>query len=68
MDSPLKAARLRRGETLQQVADAIGSNTGNLSRIERGQVPNSKLTAKIIAYFGGEISEFQLLQTEMEAA
>lgn len=62
MTSPLKAARLRRGETLQEVADAIGSNSGNLSRIERGQVPNSDLTAKIVAHFGGEISELHLLQ------
>lgn len=62
MNSPLKAARLRRGETLQKVADAIGTDTGNLSRIERGQTPNTPLTKKILAYFAGEVSEVQLLQ------
>lgn len=59
--TPLKSTRLRRGLTLQDVADAIGSNTGNLSRVERGQIPNKKLTDKLVAYFGGELTETQLL-------
>ena len=35
MNSPLKQARLKHEKTLQEVADAVGIDTGNLSRIER---------------------------------
>lgn len=62
--TPLKRARLRRGETLQEVADAVGSNTGNISRIERGQVPHKDLTEKLVKHFGGEITETQLIAPE----
>jgi transcriptional regulator with XRE-family HTH domain len=58
MISPLKKARLSREQTLQFVADAVGIDTGNLSRIERGiQVPSKDLTEKLAQYFDGEDGE-----------
>lgn len=62
---PLKAARLKRGHTLTQVAQAIGTDSGNLSRVENGkQMPSAKMAAKLARYFGYEISEIQILYPE----
>ena len=69
MNSPLKQARLKHEKTLQEVADAVGTDTGNLSRIERGQqVPSKELTEKLAKYFGGEITELQIIYPERFAA
>ena len=69
MNSPLKQARLKREKTLQEVADAVGIDTGNLSRIERGlQVPSKELTETLAKYFGGEITELQIIYPERFAA
>lgn len=65
MTSPLKAARLKRELTLQHVADAVGIDTGNLSRIERGtQVPSKDLAEKLSKFFDGEINEIQIIYPE----
>ena len=37
MTSPLKLARLGRKLTLEQVAELVGSDSGNISRIERAK-------------------------------
>jgi transcriptional regulator with XRE-family HTH domain len=68
MHSPLKQTRLRRGGTLAAVSAAVGTNTGNLSRIENGkQKASPKLAAKLALYFGHEITEIQILYPERYA-
>ncbi len=65
MNSPLKQVRLKREKTLQEVADAVGIDTGNLSRIERGlQVPSKDLTERLAKYFEGEVTETQIIYPE----
>lgn len=65
MNSPLKQARLRRRATLEAVAKAVSTNTGNLSRIENGkQKASPKLAEKLTKYFGHEITEIQILYPE----
>ena len=65
MDSPLKLARKKRKLTLHQVATALGIDTGNLSRIERGlQVPSKELTEKIVKFFGKGMTETKIIFPE----
>lgn len=65
MNSPLKQVRLKREKTLQEVADAVGTDTGNLSRIERGQqVPSKVMAEKLAQYFGNEVTETQIIYPE----
>lgn len=65
MSGYLKAARLKRGQTLVQVAKAIGTDAGNLSRIENGrQKPSTRMAAKLAHHFGYEITEIQILYPE----
>lgn len=65
MNSPLKLIRRKHGLTLQQVADSVGIDTGNLSRIERGQqVPNKELAEKLAIFFNGDITEIQIIYPE----
>jgi transcriptional regulator with XRE-family HTH domain len=62
MKSPLRQAREKRGMTLGALALKVGSDVGNLSRIERGvQIPNAQLAERICAEFDGEVSELQLI-------
>jgi len=57
--------RLKREKTLQEVADAVGIDTGNLSRIERGlQVPSKGLTEKLAQFFDNEVTETQIIYPE----
>lgn len=64
-DSPLKKARMQKGETLQAVADAIGTDTGNLSRIERGkQTPSKEIVEKLVKHFNNAITEIQIFYPE----
>ncbi|MDR0703200.1 MAG: helix-turn-helix domain-containing protein [Azoarcus sp.] len=64
-NSPLKNARLRHGQTLQSVAAAVGTDTGNLSRIERGrQVPSKDLAERLSQHFGGEVTETEIIWPE----
>lgn len=65
MNSPLKLTRLKRKKTLQEVADAVGTDTGNLSRIERGtQVPSKVMAEKLAQYFDNEVTETQIIYPE----
>lgn len=69
MNSPLKQARLKREQTLQFVADAVGIDTGGLSRIERGiQVPSKDLAEKLAKHFDNEVTETQIIYPERFAA
>jgi transcriptional regulator with XRE-family HTH domain len=62
MKSPLRVAREKRGMTLNALAKIVGSDVGNLSRIERGvQTPNAQLAERICREFDGEINELQLI-------
>lgn len=59
--TPLKAARKRAGQTLEVVASAVGTDTGNLSRIERGdQTPSASLAEKLAKHFGSPLTSAQV--------
>ena len=63
--TPLQRARHAKKLSLEQVAEAVGTDTGNLSRIERGvQVPGRELTEKLAQYFGNEVTETQIIYPE----
>lgn len=65
MQSPLKRTRLTTGRTLSEVAEAVGTNPGNMSRIENGkQRASPGLAEKIAKYFGYAITEIQILYPE----
>lgn len=65
MISPLRQARENRSLTIQQVATAVGIDSGNLSRIERGrQVPSKELTEKLAKFFNNEVTETQIIYPE----
>lgn len=69
MNSPLRVAREKRELTLQQVALAVGIDSGNLSRIERGaQTPSKDLTERLVAFYAGEVTEMQIIFPERFAA
>lgn len=63
----LREARQKRNKTLGEVAQAIGTDVGNLSRIERGQMPDRDLAVRIVNFYDGDISFdvfFQLRPTD----
>lgn len=66
MKTPLRLAREKHELTLQDLAAKVGSDVGNLSRIERGkQRANSELAEKICKQFpDGEITELHLIYPE----
>lgn len=60
--TPLRKIREKYKQSLQEVANAIDSDVGNLSRIERGlQVPSLELAEKISRHFKGKITELHIL-------
>ena len=65
-DTPLRKARLQRGLTLANVAKSVGSDTGNISRIQRGQqIPNRELLSNLVDLFKeNEITEVHILYPE----
>lgn len=65
MTSALKRERMKRQITLQEVANAVGIDTGNLSRIERGlQVPSKDLTEKLAKFFDNKVTETEIIYPE----
>lgn len=63
--SPLRSVRIKKKVTLEQLAKAVGSNVGNLSRIERGiYSPRKNLAEKIAKYFNYEINVFEITWPE----
>jgi transcriptional regulator with XRE-family HTH domain len=65
MESPLRAIRKRRRLTLASVSKAVGTDTGNLSRIENmKQSATPELAAKLARFYGHEITEMQILYPE----
>jgi DNA-binding XRE family transcriptional regulator len=52
----LREARLKRNQTLTDVADAIGVDVSSLSRIERGdQLPTRAVARKLFDHFCGSV-------------
>lgn len=65
MHPPIKAVRIQRGLTLQAVAHAVGTDAGNLSRIENGkQRASAEMAEKLAKHFGYAITEIQILYPE----
>ena len=67
METPLKRARIRRNLTQLAVADATGIRQGYFSRLENGEAPSPETAAKLAAYFGGELTELEILYPERYA-
>lgn len=60
--TPLKTIRMRRGSTLAEVAAAVGTDAGNLSRIENGkQRASAAIAEKLAKYFGYALTEIQII-------
>lgn len=56
------------GQTLEDVARAVGIDSGNLSRIERGrQTPGRDLAARLSEHFGGRVTEMEIIYPERYA-
>ncbi len=65
MNTPLRAARLRKGLTITHVAQQVKCDMGNLSRMERGkQRPSLELAERMVIFFAGDLSELQVLYPE----
>ena len=63
--TPLKAVRLRLGQSIHRVAKAVHTSPGNLSRLENGkQKASPELAARLAEFFGSEITEIQILYPE----
>ncbi|ENU23517.1 hypothetical protein F993_01670 [Acinetobacter proteolyticus] len=63
--TPLRRIREIHKYSLAEVAAAVSSDAGNLSRIESGaQRPSLDLAEKLAQFFNGEINEMQLLYPE----
>lgn len=58
----LREIRMRRGLSIHAVAAAVGTNAGNLSRIERAvQSASPALAARLAHFFEPELSELEIL-------
>lgn len=64
IDTPLRRLRRARKLTLETVAAAVGTDTGNLSRIERGKQTSLALAEALVGYFGNGITEAEILYPE----
>lgn len=66
--TPLQRTRKASKQTLEFVAAAVDSDTGNISRIERGiQTPSTALAKKLAKHFGPPLTEAQILCPELFA-
>jgi transcriptional regulator with XRE-family HTH domain len=62
MKSALRRAREAKGQTIVEVSRAVGTDPGNLSRIENGkQKASTELAEKLSKHFDGEITEIEIL-------
>lgn len=65
----LREARLHRDQTLVAVAEAVGTDVSNLSRIERGaQLPSRELARKLFEHFDGAVDLGSIYDPEHRAA
>lgn len=69
MKSPLRVVREAKNQTIVEVSRAVGTDPGNLSRIENGkQRASTELAAKLATHFGGAITEMEILYPERYCA
>lgn len=65
MNTPLRKIRIKKKYSLAKVAHFVGSDAGNISRIENAkQKPSPKLAEDLVRFFDFEISELELLYPE----
>lgn len=65
MRTPLRRIRIEKKYSLAEVASAVGSDAGNLSRIEKAtQRPSLKLAEELVKFFNFEITELEILYPE----
>jgi putative transcriptional regulator len=63
--TPLRRIRLSTGRSIHDVAGAVHTTAGNLSRIENGkQRPSAALAARLAKEFASQITEMQILYPE----
>ena len=69
MKSPLRKARERTGQTIVEVCRAVGTDPGNLSRVENGKQRSSTVLAERLAkHFGSDLTEMEILYPERFAS
>ncbi len=67
--SPLTQARESRGLSLEAVAEKVGTDQANLSRIEKGQqIPKRPLARRIYEFYGGTVPLSAVYDPEFSAA
>lgn len=60
-DTPMRKARKKRGLSVRQVAEAIGTDPSNLSRIETGHhSPPPELAREIYRFYAGELDPIDI--------
>lgn len=65
MNTPLRRIRLKKKCSLAEVSSSVGSDAGNISRIENAkQKPSPKLAEELVKFFNFEISEMEILYPE----
>lgn len=65
MKSPLRRVREAKGQTIVEVCRAVGTDPGNLSRIENGkQKASTDVAAKLAKHFVDELTEMEILYPE----
>lgn len=63
--TPLRFVRLKRGMSLSEVADGVGTTPAQISNIEKAKHrPSAGLAERISAFFDGEVSEIEILFPE----
>lgn len=63
--TPLRKIRHARGLSLEEVARKVGTDSGNLSRIELGrQSITRELAASLASFYGSEICELHIFYPE----
>lgn len=62
MQSPLRNLRKSQCLTLSYVANLVGIDPANLSRIERGQqIASLDVAERLVKFYSGQIDELQIL-------
>jgi transcriptional regulator with XRE-family HTH domain len=68
-DSLMTQIRKSRGLSLAAVAEKVGTDAGNLSRVEKGdQVPKRDLARQLHAFYGGAVPLSKIYDPEYESA
>lgn len=66
MATPLQIARAKRGHSTYEVAEAVGVNQSQYSRVESGKRrPSPDLAKRLADYFGNEVTRDQIIYPEL---